>query len=171
MHLSTEQEKLLRQALRNNWAKRLRLEREHFRHGPIAVMSLKAHQNLNFITRKTETPYSDSGDLNLAEINEAYEDAKKSLGKHDCSLTIEFGADQTESRTGCSGCYCSGCGTYEATVEITFQRFKFNALEYCKSYIRNRIGDSVRDARFKFEHQAGGKDVRRYLEMIERVQS
>lgn len=168
--LTHDQEMKLVKHYRKLYAKILRDERKLYRLGGEAMANDKRyrHNDYLFITSKPMITFSASGDLDLDRIIEQKQYTENLMQRNDALLSVTFGVEDMydHNRFSCGDC---GRGDTDPSVEISFVRFGFLPLTNVKRLITSRTNDRIKDARFKFIHQANGKDVRRYLEIIEKV--
>ena len=165
--LTHDQEMKLVKHYRKLYAKILRDERKLYRQGGEAMANDKRyrHNDYFFITSRKMIVFNDSGDLDLDQIIEQRQYTENLMQRNDALLSVTFGVED-DDRFSCSDC---GRGDTLACVDISFVRFGFLPLTNVKRLITSRTNDRIKDARFKFVHQANGNDVRRYLEIIDKV--
>lgn len=126
------------------------------------------HKDYFFITSRPMITFSACGDLDLDQIIEQKQSTENLMQRNDALLSVTFGVEDMYDHDHFP---CSDCGRSDssACVDISFVRFGFLPLTNVKRLITSRTNDRIKDARFKFIHQANGKDVRRYLEIINKV--
>ena len=167
--LTHDQELKLIKHYRSIYAKILKRERTLYRQGAGVVVKHRYYKtnDFEFMESRRIVSFSQVGDLDLDVIIEEKQKASESMGFLDTTLQVDFDvSDINEKYT-----YCSDCGRSDSAAEVTISYIKFSFLKLSsvKKSIKSRTDDMLRDAKFKFVHQAGGKDVRRYLEIIDKV--
>lgn len=167
--LTHDQELKLIKHYRSLYAKILKRERTLCRQGARVIVEHKYYRtnNFEFMGSHKIVSFSQVGDLDLDVIIEEKQKASESMGFLDTALQVDFDvSDINEEAT-----YCGDCGRSDSAPEVTisYTKFSFPKLSSVKKYIKYRIDNMLRDVKFKFVHQAGGKDVRRYLEIIDKV--
>lgn len=165
--LTHDQEMKLVKHYRKLYSKILRDERKLYRLGGEAMANDRRylHNDYLFITSRTMVVFSDSGDLDLDQIIQQKQYAENLMKFNDALLSVTFDVEDKNSYT------CSDCGRTDSTpcVNVSFVHFGFLPLINVKRLITSRTNDRIKDARFKFVHQANGNDVGRYLEIIDKV--
>lgn len=158
--LNENDEQLLVRKLRSQYAKQLLNERNIFKQGAKEIISKGIGISINVYRNE----YFSSSDLEFHEINSEYNKATLTVGKFDTPIVVEYDTEPAYDHH-CSD--CGSCGEYVPSVLIYNLTYKLFPISYIRKYVRNRIKDCIRDANFKFKFQPNGKDVRRYLRMIE----
>lgn len=165
--LTHDQETKLIKHYRKLYAKILRDERKLYRQGGEAMANDKRyrHNDYLFITSRNMIIFSDSGDLDLDQIIQQRQHTENLMQFNDALLSVTFEVEDKNNYTR------GDCGRTDSLpcVDVSFVRFGFLPLVNVKKLIVNRINDRIKDAKFKFIYQAKGKDVRRYLEIIDKV--
>lgn len=152
-----EMEKLLVKKLRSRFAKYLLQERKLFIEGLNSLNNDSS--NYWFIEKSfiTETVTLE-GNKSFIELNEKYTSIKNSLCDYSRSLLVSFFSDWEGEDYSTE--------FLNPYAEITYQKFTFKNLKQVKAVIKSSINYSIRDARFKFEHQPNGKDCKRYSKIM-----
>lgn len=165
--LTHDQEMKLIKHYRKLYAKILRDERKLYRQGGEVMANDKRyrHNNYFFITSRNMIIFSDSGDLDLDQIIQQRQHTENLMQFNDALLSVTFEVEDKNNYT-CSDCWRSDS---VPCVDVSFVRFSFRSLAGVKKLIAGRINDRIKDAKFKFIYQANGKDMRRYLEIIDKV--
>lgn len=167
--LTHDQELKLIKHYRSLYAKILKRERTLYSQGAEVIVEHKYYKTNYFVFMDSHkiVSFSQVGDLDLDVIIEEKQKASESMGFLDTALQVDFDVSDINGEYN----YCSDCGRSDSAAEVTISyiKFSFPKLSSVKKYIKYRIDNMLRDAKFKFVHQAGGKDVLRYLEIIDKV--
>lgn len=167
--LTHDQELKLIKHYRSIYAKVLKRERTLYRQGASVIVEHKYYKtnDFEFIGSRRVVAFSQVGGLDLDVIIEEKQKTSESMGFLDTALQVDFETSDVNEEYN----YCGDCGRSDSAPEviINYVKFSFPKLVSVKKSIKSRIDNMLRDAKFKFVHQAGGKDVRRYLEIIAKV--
>ena len=165
--LTAEYEAALVKALRHGRALAIKKERKIFREGVDSILQSKPRY-LSYYHIKSQTMIAGEFkgvDCDLDEINKCVNSVQ--LKPYDHNLRVEFDVED-EYDTGFSNCSDCGRGDTVPVVSIKYDSWSFASFASIKRWNKSSIEQTVRDAKFKFVHQAGGKDVRRYMSWIEK---
>lgn len=167
--LTYDQELKLIKHYRSIYAKILKRERTLYRQGASVVVEHKYYKtnDFEFMDSHRIVYFSQVGDLDLDVIIEEKQKASESMGFLDTALQVDFDVSDINGEYT----YCGDGGRSDSAPEVTisYTKFSFPKLSSVKKSIKSHIDNMLRDAKFKFVYQAGGKDVRRYLEIIDKV--
>ena len=139
---------------RNLWAKRLRRERRLYKEGLEAVQK-HSYWTLDFIKSRRITHFSDYGNsIDFDTLQKEVLKARLCAGIHDTIADIELDT-------------IAECDSSEPTIEVFSVRYELSKLSTVKRLICGSIRNIIRDAKFKLERQANGRDAKRYLKIID----
>jgi hypothetical protein len=160
--LTEQQEETLTRVMRSRWALILRKERNIFRQDIKKLHDWFRHDKGNFIN-KSKISCDKLYKTDLTSLTILMNNLSQKLTRTDTALEIEFDFDSEEN--GYDGIEY---GTIQPFAHVFHHHYSFSSLSVCKKRINGNIKNTIRDAQFKFQHQFNGKDVKRYLTIIEK---
>lgn len=169
MALTDEQTAAITRAVRARYAREIRADRKIFRQGIAACKRNPA--KLGFVENEIVTFWSKTGVIDFDLIAENLAAAQETVGKMDEPPRVIFDTIQDSGSHSCAGCYCDCCGSYSPVATVVFMRWRFKSLKAIRGDYRCTLEWSLRDATWKIEKQAGGKDAIRWLNTIEKYSS